>query len=216
MIWGVGAAGLLPTGTDGIGADSSNHGLLGWMDKKDGWTARGAFIFRQIIARVSDVGEKKTATGWGLTVGGGIPISWWTEKGRLFWQFTYGEGIGRYINDLGTIGGQDAIFSPEGDLKVLPVFAGYVSFQHWWTPRWRSNTMLSWVDVNTYDFQELPSYIAQFGDPYKSTLRGSVNLLYNPIQRVELGAELLWGERRNANDTVGSATQIQLSVRYLC
>lgn len=142
-----------------IGVDRSGLGFLGWLNKLDGWNARAALIGRQIRARAADVGEKKKVTGWGVTASGGIPMNWWTEKDRLLWQLSYGEGIGRYINDLGTLGGYDAIFAPNGDLKVLPVFAGYLSYQHWWTPRWRSNTTFSWVEVDAYDFQSSPAYV---------------------------------------------------------
>jgi hypothetical protein len=54
-----------------------------------------------------------------------------------------------------------------------------------------------------------------FGDPYEQTLRLSGNVIFSPVNRLELGAELLWGERRNANDTRGDAVQLQLSARYL-
>lgn len=198
-----------------IGVDRSAFGLLGFLDRMEGWSARAAFIARQLEATPFDGSDKEKTAGWGFTASGGIPMSWWTEKDRFFWQFTYGEGIGRYINDLGTLGGYDAIFSPNGKLKTLPVFAGYLSYQHWWAPRWRSNTTFSWVNVDTFDFQSSPAYIEQFGDPYERTLRASLNLLFNPIRRMEIGAELLWGERRNANDTKGDAAQVQFSVRYL-
>jgi hypothetical protein len=198
-----------------IGIDNVARGLLGWMEQQEGWDVRAAVIGRQIKARASDIGEKKSATGWGVTVRGRIPVSVLDERDQFFWQLNYGEGIGRYINDLGTLGSQDAIFAPNGDLKPLPVFAGYASYQHWWSSKWRSNTTFSWVDVDTYDFQELPAYVDQFGAPYERTLRASINLLYNPVPRVEAGAELLWGERRTANDTKGDASQLQLSIRYL-
>ena len=64
------------------------------------------------------------ANGWGITAGGTIPFKALAEKDEFLWQLTYGEGIGRYINDLGTIGGHDAIFAPDGELEALPVFGG--------------------------------------------------------------------------------------------
>jgi hypothetical protein len=210
-----GGAGLSEVPDLVIGIDNVARGLLGWMERQEDWDVRAAVIGRQIKARAFDIGEKKSVTGWGVTVSGRIPMSFLDARDQFFWQLNYGEGIGRYINDLGTLGGQDAIFAPNGDLKPLPVFAGYVSYQHWWSGKWRSNATFSWVDVDTFDFQETPAYVDQFGAPYESTLRASINLLFNPVPRVETGAELLWGERRNANDTKGDASQLQLSVRYL-
>lgn len=198
-----------------IGIDRSPVGLLNWVDRKDGWSMRTALIGRQIKARVSDVGRKHSTMGWGVTTSGRIPMSFWAESDQFLWQLTYGEGIGRYINDLGAVGGQDAVFAPDGKLKALPVFAGYLSYQHWWNSRWRSNSTLSWVMVDDYDFQSTQPYEDLYGPAYEQTLRASINLLFNPVQRVELGAELLWGERKNGDGSSGSASQLQISARYL-
>jgi hypothetical protein len=181
----------------------------------EGWSARTALIGRQIKARQFDSSEVEKEGGWGITASGEIPFTRFGENDHLLWQLTAGEGIGRYINDLGTVGGSDAIFSPDGELLALPVFAGYLSYQHGWNERWRSNATLSWVSVDTYGFQSSPEYVETFGAPYERTLRASLNVLFNPVRRLELGAELLWGERKNANDTRGDATQLQVSARYL-
>ncbi len=181
----------------------------------DGWTMRSAFISRQIKARPLDESSVEKAGGWGFTGSGTIPIKILDERDKFFWQLTYGKGIGRYINDLGTIGGSDAIVAPDGSLKALPVFAGYLSYQHWWSERWRSNATFSWVKVDAFGFQSSEEYLEQFGAPYERTLRATANLLFNPVPRLELGAEILWGERKNADGTRGSASQLQVSARYL-
>ncbi len=200
-----------------VGVDSFGFqkGFLDRFNRRPGWSARLALLLRNISARETNLGKKQSTVGWGIVASGEIAMPYWSENDKLIWQLTYGDGVGRYINDLGTIGGQDGIFSPSGNLKTWPVFAGYASYQHWWRPKWRSNLTFSWVKVDAYDFQSTPSYIDAFGLPYERTLRASLNLLYNPITRVELGAELLWGERKNANNTRGDANQIQVSAKYV-
>ena len=197
-----------------VGVHSFSLGVLHRLNSRQRWRVRLAVILRNIQARETQSSSKESTMGWGLTVSGHVATPFWAENDKILWQLTYGDGVGRYINDLGTIGGQDAIFSPSGNLQTWPVFAGYASYQHWWRPRWRSSLTFSWVKVDAYGFQSTPSYIAEFGAPYERTLRTNVNLLFNPIPRVELGAELLWGERRNANDTKGDAKQIQVSAKY--
>lgn len=192
-----------------------NRGLLMNRESFNGWSARSAIIGRQIKGR-ADRGEgTRKVTGWGITGSGTVPVTFFNDRDRLLWQLTYGEGIGRYVNDTGTVGGLDAIFAPDGDLEAFPIWAGYVSYQHWWAPRWRSNATVSWVDVDTFDFQDSPEYLIQFGPAYERTLRTSVNLLFNPVPRLEAGVELLWGERRNSNGSDGDAAQMQISARYL-
>lgn len=184
------------------------------------WNSRVAFILRELVADEtgSAPGDNPggETTGWGVTTSGRKSITRWGENDFLLWQLTYGEGIGRYLNDLNSVGGGDAVFDPEGKLRALPVFAGYVSYRHVWPEnflflkKWkgvlRSNFTGSWVYINNYDFQE--------DNNYKSTIRASANFIYLPTPNVQFGMELLWGRRTNKDKTYGSATQLQFSARY--
>ncbi len=180
------------------------------------WNYQLGFVLRDLKAAMSSSSPKENTTGWGITASGRQPLSWWGGKDFLLWQLNYGKGIGHYINDLDTVGGGDAVFDPQGKLHALPVFAGYVAYQHRWPmtrgfmKSWqgilRSSLILSWVDINTFDFQE--------GSDYDSTLRASMNLIYNPVPNVGLGVEFLWGERKNKDGSKGTATQLQAGIRY--
>ena len=196
------------------------------------WNSRVGFIVRDLQAQNTtgddgpggedDAGsggeDLPTATefGWGVTTSGRVPVTKWGEDDFLLWQLTYGKGIGRYVSDLGTIGGGDAVFDEDGKLHALPVFAGFVSYQHlwakdfWFLQKWpgimRSNITLSWVSIDNYDFQDDRNY--------HSTLRTSANLIYLPTRNVRLGMELLWGKRINKDSSYGTATQFQISARY--
>ncbi len=188
------------------------------------WNYRVGLILRDLKATSSDLvgsGEDPTitdsTTGWGITTSGRQPVSWWGEGDDFFvWQVTYGRGIGYYINDLGTIGGGDAVFDNEGKLHALPILAGYVSYQHIWPKRlkfmrdWpgilRSNFTVGVVEIDNYDFQK--------DSDYRRTVRASTNLIYNPTANVQLGVEFLWGQRTNKDDSKGSAVQLQFAARY--
>ena len=184
------------------------------------WNSRVAFILRDLEADQTgddlDDDPGGSAIGWGLTTSGRKPMKWWGDGDSLLWQVTYGEGVGRYLNDLNTVGGGDAVFDPTGKLQPLPVFAGYVSYSHgwpadfWFLKSWqgilRSNFIVSWVNIDNFDYQD--------GDNYKSTLRASANLIYLPTSNVRFGMELLWGQRKNKDNSKGTATQLQISARY--
>ncbi len=188
------------------------------------WNYKLSAVYRDLegtqtengLTNPDDPSLTRSTTGWGVTTSGRKSFPSWGNNDFLLWQLTYGEGIGRYLNDLGTIGGGDAVFDPEGNLRALPVFAGFVSYRHTWAervaflPNWpgllRSNFTVSWVDVDNYEFQP--------DDSYRSTWRASANLLYFPTQNVRLGAEFMWGERTNKDKSNGSATQLQISARY--
>jgi hypothetical protein len=152
--------------------------------------------------------EKKF--GGGVSFSGSFSTPLLDERDGLMFQLNAGNGIGRYVNDLKSIGSFDGIFNPaNGELKQFDIVAGYVSWQHWWlgSSSWRSNFTFGVVEVDNPDFVE--------GDAYKRTLRYSNNIFWSPTKHVELGAEYLWGRRENEDGKSGDATQIQLGVRYL-
>ncbi len=165
-------------------------------------------LLRQIQARW-DVDPTVTDDkfGWGVSVSGNVGVNVWDERDRLMFQFNYGDGIGRYINDLQEIGGQDAVFNPlTGQLETLSVFSSYVAFQHWWRETLRSTWTYSWVDVDNLDFQN--------DSDYARTDRAIVNLLWSPVPRIDIGAEFLWGRRENNDGAKGIARQFQFGGKY--
>lgn len=188
------------------------------------WNYRASAILRELKGQYDTTGandpnetlQQDSTTGWGLTTSGRKALPYWGKDDFVLWQLTYGKGIGRYVNDLSTIGGNDAVFDSNGKLYALPVLAGFLSYQHnWGSKPWfmkdlpgilRSNFILSWVDVDNYDFQD--------DKAYKQTWRASTNLFYFPTQNLRLGGEFLWGRRENKDGSSGSATQLQVSARY--
>lgn len=188
------------------------------------WNYRVGLILRELKAtgdtddtNIDALAPTDSTTGWGITTSGKQPLKNWADgEDFIVWQLTYGKGIGHYINDLQTIGGGDAVFDPAGELRALPVFAGYLSYQHVWpkrlkfVKRWpgllRSNFNLGVVKVDNYEFQD--------GSDYKRTVRASANIIYTPTAHVHLGVELLWGERKNKDGSKGRATQLQVAARY--
>lgn len=186
------------------------------------WNYRVGAILRDLRAIQTDsagneLGKTQGTTGWGITTSGRQALTWWAEDDYLLWQLTYGEGIGHYITDPSTIGGGDAVFDPEGKLRALPLFSGYVSYMHRWPLTWRflngwpgvlrSSFTLSWVDIKNFDWQ--------LDGAYNTTTRASMNLIYNPTRNIQGGIEYLWGERVNADGSKGNATQLQFAMRYI-
>lgn len=141
----------------------------------------------------------------GLNVGGTIAIPVWNENDNLKFQLVAGRGIGCYINDTNSIGGQDAVFGPDNDLEALPIRSGVAAFQHW-CPGLRSTLLSSFVNIDTFDYQR--------DSAYSKTQRASINLIWSPISRIDVGAELFWGQSTNKNDKTGTARQLQVQAKY--
>ena len=179
-----------------------------WLER---WHIRGSAVMRQITAiwEGDTTGDTESqALGWGLSVSGKTSTRFWNTSGmdNFMFQVNYGEGIGRYINDLNTVGGEDAIFDSEGNLETLPVLAGYVAYQHWWRENARSTLNLSWVNVNNLDYETDAAY--------NGTFRGALNYIWSPTPRIDLGGEIIYGWRENKDGQRANATQIQLSTKY--
>jgi hypothetical protein len=176
-----------------------------WFDH---WHVKSGLLLRQVRARW-DVNPdvKQHENGWGLTFSAKTAIPRWDQRDNLMFQLNYGDGYGRYVNDLATIGGQDAVFDPDtGVMKTLEVFATYASFQKWWKDGLRSTFIASFVNIDNHGFQEDAAY--------HKTSRVSGNLIWSPVARIDIGGELLWGEREDKDGASGTAGQLQLSAKY--
>lgn len=146
---------------------------------------------------------------WGVSASGRFVTPYFDKRDNLVFQLNHGDGIGRYVNDLSSVGNYDGIFDPvNGNLQLFDVLAGYASWQHWWGGQqsFRSNFTFGFVDINN------PGFIAD--DAYKRTYRFSTNLLWSPTKRIDVGAEYMWGRRENQDGEQGDATQLQLMSRY--
>jgi hypothetical protein len=176
-----------------------------WADR---WHVKTSLLLRQIEAEWDlDSSITDSKFGWGVSVSGRIGLDIWDERDNILFQFNYGDGIGRYINDLQEVGGQDAEFNPlTGELETLNVFSSYVAYQHWWRESLRSTLTYSWVDVDNLNFQD--------DSAYARTDRAIINLLWSPVTRIDVGGELLWGRRENKDGASGTARQIQFGAKY--
>jgi len=168
-----------------------------------------AGVGRQIRGEATP-GDVRVAWGGGLSASGVFPFRFRHLQDRIIFQVNGGTGIARYINDLNSLGGQDAVFdTTDGNLEALPALGWYVAFEHSWkewkgaqTMNLRSTFLWSFVTVDNLEFQP-PS-------AYHKTNRFAVNLVFSPEDRVDVGMEVIQGSRRNKDGEKGEATQFQL------
>jgi hypothetical protein len=181
-------------------------GLLG-----QGSHIQTALVFRQLRGELEAQGGGERSTlateGYGINVSGVMRVPWTRESDRIRFAWNAGRGIGRYISDLNSAGGQDAVYDPAtGELVPLDVAAAYFGFEHWWSDTLRSTITGGFVWVDNPDF-EAPESL-------RRTERYSLNLAWSPIARLDLVAELLWGRRVNRDGRSGEAGQIQLGSTF--
>lgn len=181
-------------------------GLLG-----QGSHVQAALLIRQLRGELGQPGGSAIRTlateGYGVNVSGVVLVPWAQESDRIRFAWNAGRGIGRYISDLNSVGGQDAVYDPRAsELEPLDAAAAYLGYEHWWRGTLRSTLTAGFVWVDNLDFQT--------PDSLRRTERYSLNLAWSPIARLDLVAEYLWGRRIDLDGRSGTAGQLQLGSTF--
>jgi len=184
------------------------RGLLGGNVFRKDAHVNLALLFRQIRGEPLDRPNTTLSTGGaGIGVSGRLTAPWQAETGQVTFSAYAGSGIGRYITDLGTLGGQDAYYDvATNTIDALPVFAWYLGYERRWDSRLRSTFTYGTVIVTNSDLQP--------GDAFHQTNRWSLNLTWSPIPRLDLVGEFLFGNRINKDGNRGASSQLQLGSNF--
>ena len=143
-----------------------------------------------------------TGTGFGVSVSGKYNVS---KTDDIRWMLTGGTGIGRYVGfALGPDGTLDAA---GGDIESTGVLAGFVAWRHVFDPKLRGNLMYSRAQIdNDTDW-------TGFGVT-KSAQSFHANLIYSPFPKLDVGAELIWGNRELESGADGDLRRVHTTVKY--
>ncbi len=161
-----------------------------------------AGLLRQLKYETTGIGAiNSTSTGWGLSAAAKLKIG---ERHDLRVMLTTGEGIGRYV---GLNLANDAVLDERGRLQPIALTAGLISYRHVWSPQWRSNLTLSAQEVDNDARLASPSSNAS-----AASLRG--NLIWSPVPAMDVGTELMFGERKLVSGLSGDMTRLQFFARY--
>jgi DcaP outer membrane protein len=159
-----------------------------------------AGIVRQLKYEVPGLIDS-TATGWGLSAAARIKLG---DTDDLRLMVSGGDGIGRYI---GLNFSNDAVLDASGDLHTIGVVAGFAAYRHVWSPGWRSNLI--------YSVQRVDNDAALTGlaiNRSAQSVRG--NLIWSPAAGLDLGAELMFGERELQSGVSGDMTRLALFAKF--
>ena len=181
----------------------------GFWGRANGGHLQVAGVLRQIRGQTTG-GIVRSEWGVGASASGVRHVRIKELTDRLMFQLNAGYGIARYINDLNSAGGQDAVFdTTTGELHALPAVGWYVGYEHRWK-EWktaqsmnlRSTVLWSIVVVDNFDFQP--------PDAYWKTNRFAANVVFSPASRADLGLEYIYGTRKNKDGQSADANQFQL------
>ena len=143
-----------------------------------------------------------TSTGFGASVSGKYNVS---KTDDIRYMLTGGSGIGRYVGfALGADGTLDAA---SGDIESTGVLAGFVAWRHVFDPKLRGNLMVSRAQFDN------DTNWTGFGVT-KSAQSIHANLIYSPFPKLDIGAELIFGNRELESGADGDLRRLHTSVKY--
>ena len=171
------------------------------------WTSKGdwghvgiAGLIRQL--RHETAISQAEGMGYGVSVSGKVNVG---KDDDIRWMLTGGQGIGRYVGfALGADGVLDAANS---DIEPTGMLAGFVAWRHVFDPKLRGNLILSRAQFDN------DTALTGFGIT-ESAQSIRANLIYSPLPKLDLGAEVSWGNRELESGVDGDLRRIHTTVKY--
>lgn len=190
--------GNLPAGAESRNTlpDFTTH--LRW-EGKPGHVQIGGVL--RSLSYENNVGPEESELGWGLNISGALKTF---GADNLIASVIYGEGIGRYVQDLP--GGSAGVVDASGDLHLLPAWGAMLGYRHQWGEAWRSTVSYSYVQLDNR---------AEQGDfAYDNTHYAQGNLIWAPTKNFYVGLEYLYGMKETRNGSTGDDHRVQVSFQY--
>lgn len=157
-----------------------------------------------MYVRNAVVDENKSLFGWGVQLSGTIKAWEWL---RFYMNGVYGKGITPYIQDL-TGSGLDLVPDSSGEaISALKMWGWQAAARINLSPRCWLSGGYSMVQVDHDD-----SFTT--GDMYHQGRYIFGNVFYALTPRCSIGAEYLYGSRKNMDSLKGHANRINLQVCY--
>ncbi len=191
----------LPDGAPADGREEWPDLALSYFTEGDWGHFRVGGLLRQISAEANDgSGRQDEDLGWGLNFTGSLNFG---EQDRLVYQYAFGEGFARYMNDpcCSVVGGNDAALDKNGNLKAIDIAGGFVYWDHFWSKRWSTSIGASYAEIDPLAGQK--------NEAFDHGFYTSANLLWYPADPLKVGFELIYGE---VEDKIGRSSQ---NTRYV-
>ncbi|MDH5822002.1 DcaP family trimeric outer membrane transporter [Luteimonas sp. RD2P54] len=166
-----------------------------WITRGD-W---GHFTVAGLVRQFKAADE--TETGAAVSASGKFNLG---TSDDIRYAVNAGQGIGRYLA-FGM--GSDVMQDANGDLHALDGYGGFVAWRHVFSPLVRTNLMYS---AAHYDNDEA---LVGFGVTERAHSLHA-NVIYSPFPKLDVGAELIFGQRFLEDDREGDLTRVHTHVRY--
>jgi hypothetical protein len=164
-----------------------------------------AGLYRSIkigtVADGSAEGRQPDEAGYGVSASTKLMFG---NGADLRAMVTYGDGVGRYIG-LGFV--RDGYLDANDNIATAEALAYFVALRLPLGNKWRTNLMYGNTTID-YDDNVAAAGLNDTGMSFHA------NLIYNILPKLDVGAEIIYGERELVNGTDGDFTRFQFSAKY--
>ncbi len=170
-----------------------------WMHKGTWGHFTIAGLARQL--KYETASDSESGSGFALSVSGKWNLG---TRDDIRYMVSGGSGIGRYLG-LGLA--SDTMQDADGSLEALDGVGGFVAWRHVFNPKWRTNLF--------YSLAEFDNDAGLTGTGVTESSRSlHANLIYTPLPRIDIGAELIYGERELESGADGDLRRLHMHVKY--
>ena len=172
-----------------------------WITRGDWGHFTVAGMARQFKYENLVTGVEDTSTGGAVSVSGKFNLG---KSDDLRYAVNAGSGIGRYLA-FGL--GSDVVQAADGSLEPLDGYGGFVSWRHVFNPKLRTNLMYSAAHFDN------DKALTGFGVTERAQSIHA-NVIYSPFPTLDVGAELIYGQRSLEDDREGDLRRLHTTVKY--
>lgn len=160
-----------------------------------------AGLYRSIKIQDTGGGSQADEAGYGVTASAKLPFG---NGADLRAMVTYGDGVGRYVG-LGFV--PDGYVDGTGNIATAEMVAAFVALRMPFGNGWRTNIMYGTTSID-YDDDVLAAGLNDTGSSFH------VNVIKNVLPKLDVGAEIMYGEREVIGGASGDFTRFQFSAKY--
>lgn len=172
-----------------------------WMKKGDWGHFTVAGLLRQFKYENPATGVDDDATGGAISVSGKFNLG---ASDDIRYMVSGGTGIGRY---LGLAIASDTVLDAGGNLEAIDGYGAFAAWRHAFSPKLRSNLFYSMAHFDN------DSALTGFNVTERAQ-SWHANLIYSPFPKLDVGAELIWGQRSLEGEADGDLRRLHTHVKY--
>lgn len=172
-----------------------------WMKKGDWGHFTVAGLVRQFKYENPATGIDDATTGGAISVSGKFNLG---TNDDLRYMVSGGTGIGRY---LGLAIASDTVLDATGNLEAIDGYGAFAAWRHAFSPKLRSNVFYSMAHFDN-DKALTGLNVTERAQSWHA------NVIYSPFPKLDVGAELIWGQRSIEGEADGDLRRLHTHIKY--